>query len=354
MKTRIFVVIVAIALVGVIGWRVYSNTRDLGGRHGEGQEGPVVVDTVRIVRQDVPVVLQATGHAQTEHSVAVRAQVGGVLKKILFNEGDEVKAGQLLFVIDPESYQIQVAQMEGQVKQDEAKLGADTANVKRMSTLTGDSYVSAQDFENAQAQVKVDKAAIDTDKARLEQARMELGYTRIRAPIDGKTGSLAFKSGNLVQVNAAAPLVTINQIAPVLVQFDVPQSQLPNVLRYSRNGDIKVTAVGPDGRAIEDDGDLIFIDNGINAASGTVSLKARFPNAEEKIWPGQLMTVKLTLTTEHDATVVPTIAVQPGQGSSYVYTVAQGKIGVRNVQVQREYQGLSIIGNALKPGELVV
>lgn len=350
--TRIAIAIFVLALVGVVGWRVYDNTHP-DPRHGRGG-GVITVDAVKVETRSVPVVLQLTGHAQTEHSVAVRARVGGMLNRVLIQEGDEVRAGQLLFVIDPEPYRIQVAQFEGQVHQDEARLEADLANAKRVSGLTGGGFVSAQDVENAQAKVKEDKAAIATDRAKLAEARMQLGYTKIRAPISGKTGAIAYKTGNLVQAGDTTPLVTINQIAPILVRFDVPQSRLPDVQRYDRNGSIVVSALQANGTPIEDDGKLVFIDNGVNQASGTVSLKARFPNTGHRIWPGQLMMVNLTLTTEHNVMVVPTIAVQPGQRGNYVYAVQNGKVEVRDVKVQREYQGMSIIEGSIKPGDLVV
>lgn len=351
--TRISIAIIVLALAGLAGWRIYDNT------HPDAMRDPhrhdtTSVDVVAVAQKSVPVVLRLTGHAQTEHSVAVRARVGGVLEKVLFHEGDEVARNQLLFVIDPAPYRIQVAQSEGQVKQDEAKLEADEANDKRLGGLTHGGFVSAQDVENARAQVKEDRAAIATDKAKLAEARIQLGYTRIRAPIGGKTGAIAFKSGNLIQVSDATPLVTINQLSPILVQFDVPQSQLPAVRRYYRDGAMTVTALQADGTPIERDGKLVFIDNGVNQSSGTVSLKARFPNPRHQIWPGQLMMVDLTLTTEHNVNVVPTIAVQPGQQGSYVYAVQHGKVRVRNVTVRREYRGMSIITGDLHPGDLVV
>ena len=351
--TRAVLVLVALVLCGVVAWRIYDNT-NAARMERHGNSGPVTVDVVAVTKQSVPVVLQLTGHAETEHSVAVRAQVSGVLQKVLFQEGDEVAAGQLLFVIDPEPYAIQVAQSEGQVKQDEARLEADLANAHRVTGLTRGGFVSDQDVENAKAKVKEDKAAIATDKAKLAEARMQLGYTRIAAPISGRTGAIAFKAGNLVQAAEQTPLVTINQIAPILVRFDVPQSRLSEVQQYDRAGSIVVSAVESDGAPIENDGKLVFIDNGVNQASGTVTLKARFPNEAHQIWPGQLMAVNLTLTTEQGVTVVPGIAVQPGQKGSYVYTVQDGRIHVRNVTVQREYRGMAIIEGGVETGDLVV
>lgn len=350
---RAVLVLVGLVLGGVVAWRIYDNTHAARmERHGD--RGVLTVDVVAVAKQSVPVVMQLTGHAETEHSVAVRARVSGVLQKVLFQEGDEVAAGQLLFVIDPEPYAIQVAQSEGQVKQDEARLEADQANANRVTGLTQGGYVSEQDVENAKAKVKEDKAAIAVDKAKLAEARMQLGYTRITAPIAGKTGAIAFRTGNLVQAAEQTPLVTINQIAPILVRFDVPQSRLSEVQQFDRAGSIVVSALESNGTPIESDGKLVFIDNSVNKASGTVSLKARFPNGTHKIWPGQLMAVNLTLTTEHDVKVVPGIAVQPGQNGSYVYALQDGRVHVRNVTVQREYRGLAIIEGGVETGDLVI
>lgn len=354
MRPRYLLAAAAVVVAGIIAWRVQA-VRAPARDPAHLQHAPALtVEAVKTGRQAVPLVFQANGRAQTRHSVTVRAQVGGVVKKVLFQEGDEVKAGQLLFVIDPEPYQIQVAQSAGKVKQDQAKLQADSASAERMSKLVGQSYVSAQDYENAKAQVKQDQAVLATDQALLEQARMQLGYTKIRAPISGRTGEIAYKAGNLIEANGTTALVTINQIAPILVQFDLPQSQLPALLRYRDSGTLGVSVSDAAGATIESDGKLVFLDNTVNTTTGTLSLKARFDNGKRALWPGELVTVNLTLTVQQNAMVVPTVAVQPGQNGDYVYTIEDGRVGVHNVAVLREYQGLAIIGKGLAPGDTVV
>lgn len=314
----------------------------------------MTVDTISVTQQAVPLIFQANGRAQTRHSVTVRARVGGILQKVLFREGDRVEAGQLLFVIDPEPYRIQVAQAEAKVQQDQAKLAADQATVDRMSKLIGNSYISEQDYENAKALVKQDKATLAADQAMLDQAKMQLGYTRINAPIGGKTGAITYKAGNLIDANGTTALVTINQISPIEVQFDLPQAQLPALMRYRNNSQLDVSVADASGATIASDGKLVFINNTVNENTGTLSLKALFPNGEHAIWPGELVTVNLTLTVEDNAMVVPMVAVQPGQHGSYVYTVENGKVAVRNVGVERQYQGLAVITEGLKAGDTVI
>lgn len=355
MKPRYYLTAIGIVVAGLIAWRIYAATAPAPhSRMGAGHGFSLTVDTIDVGKQPVPLVFQANGRAQTRHSVTVRARVGGMLQKVLFQEGDRVKAGQLLFVIDPEPYKIQVAQAEGKVGQDQAKLAADQASAERMSKLIGNSYVSEQDYQNAKAQVKQDKATLASDKALLEQAKMQLDYTQIRAPINGKTGEITYKAGNLIDANGATALVTINQISPISVQFDLPQAQLPELLQYRKTGDIGVAVADASGKTIATDGKLVFINNVVDQNTGTLSLKALFPNTARAIWPGELVTVNLTLTVQKDKLVVPMVAVQPGQQGSYVYTVENGRVAVRNVDVLRNYEGLAVIESGLKPGDTVI
>ncbi|HET7371252.1 MAG TPA: efflux RND transporter periplasmic adaptor subunit [Gammaproteobacteria bacterium] len=354
MKAKHLFIPLGLAVAGLIAWRIYANAAPPATPTRGGPMSSMTVDTISVVQQAVPLIFQANGRAQTRHSVTVRARVGGILQDVLFHEGDRVKAGQLLFVIDPEPYRIEVAQAEAQVQQDKAKLAADQASAERMGKLIGNSYVSEQDYENAKALVKQDKATLAADQAALAQAKMQLGYTKINAPISGKTGSITYKAGNLIDANGATALVTINQIAPIEVQFDLPQSQLPALMRYRDNGELDVSVADASGATIASDGKLVFIDNTVNQNTGTLSLKALFPNGQRAIWPGELVTVNLTLAVDDNATVVPMIAVQPGQEGSYVYTVENGKVAVRNVNVERQYQGLAVISDGLSTGDVVV
>ena len=343
---------VVLAVTGILAWRITDLMAPA--RHGPHMANSLEVDALRITRQSVPLVLHAAGVVQTHHSVAVRAQVGGILQKVMFNEGDEVKAGQLLFVIDPKPYEVQVAQAKGKVEQDKAKLAADQANAERSARLVKQGYVSSQDNQNAAALVLQDKGTLATDEAGLEQARLQLQYTHIHAPISGKTGALAYKTGNLIQPNDTTPLVTINQISPILVQFDIPQSQIATLQRYLHDPALNIYVRASDGSLVANNGKLVFIDNTVNQDSGTLTLKAEFKNRKDELWPGELVHVSMQLTVQPDAIVVPDTAVQPGQQGDYVYVVDNGKVKVQDVKVQRQYGNYAVIGQGLDTGDEVV
>ncbi len=354
MKARYIISAVGIVVAGAIAWRIYANAGPADSHSRFGPPAALTVATISVGKQDVPLVFSANGRAQTRHDVTVRARVGGILKKVLFTEGDRVKAGQLLFVIDPKPYQVQVAQAKAKVEQAEAQLATDSASAKRMSKLIGKSYVSRQDYQNAKATVKQDKATLAADKASLDQAKMQLSYTRIKAPISGRTGAITYKAGNLIDANGTTALVTINQLSPIEVQFDVPQNKLPLLLHHKGSSELKVAVADATGNTIAENGKLVFIDNTVNNNTGTLGVKALFPNKRRLIWPGELVTVNLTLKVENNALVVPLVAVQPGQNGSYVYTVSDGKVKIRNVAVQRHYQGLAVIGKGLQAGDSVI
>lgn len=341
-----------LAVIGVLAWRISGLMSPA--RHHPRMADSMEVDTLRVTRQPVPLVLHAAGTVQTHHSVAVRAQVGGILKQVLFNEGDEVKAGQLLFVIDPKPYEVQVAQAKGKVEQDKAKLASDKANAERSARLVKQGYVSSQDNQNAAALVLQDKGTLATDEAALEQARLQLQYTHIHAPISGRTGALAYKAGNLIQTNDSTPLVTINQISPILVQFDIPQSQITTLQRYRHDPALNIYVRSSDGSLVANNGKLVFIDNTVNQNSGTLTLKAEFRNRSDELWPGELVHVSMQLTVQPNAIVIPDTAVQPGQQGNYVYVVDDGKVKVQDVTVQRQYRSYSVVSQGLDTGDEVV
>jgi len=342
-----------LAIAGIAAWRITVLLAPPD--HGAARQPPALrVDAVRVTRRSVPLVIDAPGVVQTHHSVQVHSRVGGVLQKVFFQEGDEVKAGQVLFLIDPQPYKVAVDQAEGQVEQDKAKLASDRANSERMARLVKQGYVSTQDNQNAAAQVEQDKGTLAADRAKLEQAQLQLGYTRITAPIGGRTGALAYKSGNLVQANDSTPLVTINQVSPILVQFSIPQSQLTALMRHRRDPALSVAVRDPSGKQVARGGKLVFVDNAIDQSTGTLSLKAEFPNAGDSLWPGELVSVGLRLSIQHDAVAIPSVAVQPGQNGSYVYTVKKGSVAVRDIDVAREYGGYAIVDKGLAPGDVVV
>ncbi len=301
---------------------------------------PLTVDTTVARVQPMPVVLQAVGQIVPEHTVQVRAQVTGMLTKVLFTEGQAVSAGQHLFHIEPAPFE---------AAEQSAKAGWENAkgNADRVEPMLEKGFVSQQDYRNV-------RSAAEQAAAAYTQARINLSYTDVRAAISGRTCSLTVKSGNVVSPTDAAPLVTINQMKPIQVQFSIPQQFLPRVRRYRAEGWIKVTITTDDGTTELDTGKLVFVDNAVNSSAGTVTLKAQSPNAREQLWPGQYVGVTLQLTSEPNAVVLDDTAIQVGQRGRFVYLVVDGKAQAHDITVDRQIGDLAVVSSGLIGGEQVV
>ncbi len=315
----------------------------------------LTVETTVAATRSMPIRLTAVGRVQSRHVVQVRPQVSGMLKKVAFTEGDEVRAGQLLFEIDPAPFEAALAQARAALERDQAALAKARWQEQRLAPLAKLDYVTPLEYQDARAASKEAAAAVAADRATVTQAQIQLRYTRIDAPIAGRSGAVGFREGNLVQANSTTPLVTIKEIAPILVQFSVPQGRLAEIRRYRAAGSMRVVIqpAGPQPQAAET-GRVVFVDNTIDPTTGTVSLKAEFPNTDRALWPGQYVSVDLVLANQTDAVVIPDSAVQPGQNGSYVYVVDGGRAHVRAVTLDRQLDGLSVISAGLKAGETVV
>ncbi len=325
------------ALVAVLVWRIAGDTRISKNKQ---PDKPLVVEMTTARLQPMPILLQAVGQVQSEHSVQIRPQVSGMLEAVYFSEGQAVTKDQRLFRIDPAPYEAALG--AARAASENAK-----AQAARLAPLAGKEYVTPQEFGNA-------RTAADQARAALTQAQINLAYTEIRAPIAGRTGSLAVKAGNLVAPNDAAPLVVINQMQPILVQYSIPQQILPTLQRYQTQGGIRIFITREDGGGDLGEGELIFIDNAVTTDTGTVTLKARLPNAHEQLWPGQYVGVRTQLAVQDDAIVVPQSAVQTGQNGNFVYSVEQGSAVICPVHVDRQVDDLAVIATGLKVGEKVV
>lgn len=317
--------------------RVVSNTR-AGRRHAD--PGALTVDMVAAKLQPMPVTLQAIGQVESEHSVQIRPQVPGMLKQVLFTEGQYVSTGQRLFLIDPAPYEAALAS---------AKAAAENAqaSANRLAPLAKQDYATQQELDDA-------RAAADQAQATYRQAQINLSYTDIRAPIGGRTGSLAVKSGNVLAINDANPLVVINQMQPIQVQFQLAQQFLPEIRDYQGRSSVKVIITREDGSGDLDEGKLVFVDNAVNTSTGTVMLKASLPNRHEQLWPGQYVGVTLQLAVQPKAVVVPQSAVLTGQDGNYVYLVVDGKALPRDIKVDRQIGDLAVVSAGLKGGERLV
>jgi multidrug efflux system membrane fusion protein len=315
---------------------------------------PVSVTTVR--RAIVPYVVTANGVAEPMQTVAVQAQVNGILQRVNFSEGQAVQAGQVLFQIDPRPYIAVLNQARAQLARDEATAANARRDATRYAALVKEGYVTSSQADQAEATAVSAAATVAADRANVQKAALDVANCTIRAPISGRTGSLLVRMGNLVKANSEPPLVVINQIQPILVRFSIPQSQFPDIQRYYRSGSaLQVRATPSEGSGVPVDGTLAFVDNNVDSTTGTVLLKARFSNPEGSVWPGQYMSVALQLYVDPNALTLPAPAVLTGQQGTYVFTIdTAGTAKQQAVKVSRTVDTLAVIASGLREGERVV
>jgi multidrug efflux system membrane fusion protein len=315
------------------------------------QEAPVRV--AKVERRSVPLDVAAVGHVEASSVVSVKPQVGGVVLKVGFTEGDDVNAGQLLFQIDARPFEAALAQAKANLERDRARAAEAERTLARYEELIKKEYVTQEQLDGARANSGALKATVVGDEAAVEQARLNLAYCQIESPVAGRTGSLLVYAGNVVKAGDDKPLVVLNQIEPVRVSFAVPERVLVDVKARAREGKLKVTATPPGGAPHE--GELTFVDNTVDPTTGTITLKATFPNRDRALWPGQFAQVALNLATDAAVTVVPTDAIQTGQVGTYVFVVgADRKSELRPVTVVRSWKSLTVVSKGLEPGETVV
>jgi membrane fusion protein, multidrug efflux system len=314
---------------------------------------PVVAGTVN--SSDVPIYLQGVGTVIAYNTVIVRSQIQGQITKINFSEGQAVKTGDLLAVIDPRPYQAQLDQANANRTRDEAQLTNAEANLKRYTTLGNQGWATPQLVETQTAQVAQLNAAIKADEAAIEWAQTQLSYTQLTSPIDGVTGIRQVDIGNIIHPTDPNGLVVVTQLEPISVIFTLPETALPQVQQQLANGALKVEAYSQDNTMKLDEGSLDFIDNEIVQTTGSVRFRANFPNKEHKLWPGELVNAWLLLDTRHDGLTVPAPAVQQGPQGPYVYVInADSTVAVRPVKVAQVSGGQALIDSGLSAGEQVV
>jgi membrane fusion protein, multidrug efflux system len=314
------------------------------------QRVPVTVASAE--RRSIPFELSATGTVEPLQTVAVQAQVGGTLRRIAFREGDEVKQGQLLFELDPRPYRAALDQAEAALNRDRAQANNAAQDEARYQTLAEKQYVTAQQYEQVRTTAAAARATLAGSQAAVEQAQLNLQYATIRAPISGRTGSLTLREGNLVRTTNTQPLVTINQIRPILVRFAVPASNLPLIQEHQGK---EVVVRADAGGENPSEGTLSFVDNAVDTATGTILLKGRFPNDDGALWPGAFVNVRLQLYVEADALVVPAAAVVAGQQGSFVYVIQKDSTAAtKPVTVSRTAGDYAIVNGDVQPGDRVV
>jgi len=316
----------------------------------------------------MPVTIGAVGTAEAISTVDIRAQITGQLQEILFSPGDDVHKGQPLFVLDRRPLEAAQRQAAAIVAKDEAQLKNAAAERERAEDLLRRGILARADYDTNVATAAALEATLSADKAQADEARLNLQYTEIASPLDGRTGALNVHVGDLVRTNDAQPLVTINQVAPIYVTFSVPARFLNDIRQASVHRPLTVTATGQKdsmpgsqqdtkapASALSAQGDVTFIDNAVDSTTATIKLKATFPNYDLTVWPGLFVQVSLQLSLQAHAIVVPSIAVQTSQQGQYVYVVkADRTVELRRVTVDREQGDVSVIADGLTGGEEIV
>jgi len=347
------------------------------------QVPPAPVTVSQVVQKDMPVLIRAIGNVQPYSTVSVKSMINGQIVKVNFKEGQDVRKGDLLFVIDQAPYQGALAQAQAQMAKDEALEQQAVANTARDAATANNARVQSDRYasliskgvvtqeqydqmrtaaESSAAAVAADKATVESaraalqaDKASVNNAKVQLGYTTITSPIDGKVGSILIYPGNIVKANDTVSLVVINQITPIYAAFSVPQSNLDNIKHYMSSGQLKVEAIVNKNDQDRKTGNLTFIDNAVDQTTGTIQLKATFQNQDRALWPGQFVDVLLTLTTQVGAIVAPTRSVQVGQTGQFVYVVKQDNtVESRPVVLGNSNDNEAVIDKGLQAGETVV
>jgi membrane fusion protein, multidrug efflux system len=347
-------VMLATILVITMGCSGSASEDHAAGKSPLASALPVTV--AEAVEKAMPMELQAVGTVQAYATVTVRSQVEGKVTAVHLQEGQCVKAGDLLFGIDARPFEARLKQMQASLARDKVQLENARSLLKRNAAVVAKGYVSQEQFDQASANADALAATVQADEAMVEDARIQLAYCAIRSPIAGCAGEVFVDRGNVVKANDPDhPLVVIRQIHPIYVAFAVPEKYLPEVKKYSAAGTLTVLAA-PAGHADAPlMGELTFIDNSVNTASGTILLKATFANQDQSLWPGQFVNATLQLTSQPRAVVVPSQAVQTGQQGQYVFVLKSDQtVDYRPVTVARSMDGETVIADGVRPGDQVV
>ncbi|MBZ0155511.1 MAG: efflux RND transporter periplasmic adaptor subunit [Alphaproteobacteria bacterium] len=306
-------------------------------------------------QRDVPLELSDIGTVEAYSTVSIRAQVGGQLSRIHFREGQEVKTGDLLFTIDPRPFEAELRQAEATLAKDAAQMRHAREEERRYAELVKKGYVAQSQYEQVRANADALEAVVRADRAQVENAKLQLSYCFIHAPISGRTGSLLVNEGNLVRANDDRALVVIHQIEPVYVNFALPEKHLAEIKKHMASGKLAVRADIPQHAGKPVEGVLTFVDNAVDRATGTIRLKATFDNRERQLWPGQFVNVTLRLAVLSNMVTVPSPAVQTGQQGHFIYVIQPDmSVEARPVVAGTTYGGETVIEKGLGPNERVV
>jgi multidrug efflux system membrane fusion protein len=353
---RLFTAGAALIAIAALGIGIYFIADGRAKESRKAPKGPpaVPVTIASVLQETVPIRLQAIGNVEAYQTVAVKARVDGQIVTVNFREGDPVKKGEVLFRIDPRPYEAALRQAEANALRDKAARDQARSQEKRYQELLDKNFVSKEAYAQIRTNAATAEATAGASQAALENARLNIEYCTIASPLDGYVGKVLLQAGNMVRANDANALAVINQVRPIYVNFAVPEQNLPEVRKYRAAGPLAVETV-PDPGAPPARGELIFVDNAVDPSTGTIRLRARFPNIEAALWPGQFVSVTLRLYDQIDAIIIPAPAVQNGPEGQYVYVVGQDLVAnVRKIAVQRTDGERAIVASGLKKGEQVV
>jgi len=314
---------------------------------------PVTAGTV--AARDVPVFLNGIGTVQAYNMVAIKSRVDGQIVKVDFKEGQDIKTGDPLFTVDPRPFQAALEQAQANKQKDEAQLVGAQLDLDRYEKLIGSGWQTRQSYDQQKATVGTLQASIKGDEAQINTAKLNLSYADIRSPIDGRLGARLVDKGNLVHATDNAPLVMITEVKPIFVSFTLPQDDFDDLREGQNKSPLGVYAYSGDGKKQLAEGKLTLIDNAIDQATGTIHLKARFDNEEERLWPGEFVSLRVILSTRRDVATVPSQTVQDGPDGHYAYIIkSDNTVERRAVEVASIQDGIAVVTKGLTPGERVV
>lgn len=354
----LLVLVVAVA-AGAAAWQMRGGeggadkAKDKGGKKG-GPGGPVPVGVAAAAQATVPVRVQAIGNVEAFSTVSLKARVDGQIVEVNFREGQEVKKGEVLFRIDARPFEAALRQAEANAQRDAAARDQARSQERRYQELLEKNFVSKEAYAQIRTNAETAEATSKASAAALENARINLEYCTIRAPLDGFVGKVLLQVGNLVKANDTAALVVINQVRPVYVTFAVPEQELPVVRKYMAGGPLSVEVAAPKGDGKPSQGRLVFVDNAVDPTTGTIKLRAQFDNGDIALWPGQFVNVSMRLYDDDKAIVVPSRALQTGPVGQFVYVVKGDGVEVRKVAVKRTDGDVAVLDAGVAPGEQVV
>ena len=324
------------------------------GKAKQATQPAVPVKIGDVMQQNIPVQINAIGNVEAYIAVSVKALVNGEIISVQFKEGQDVQQGDVLFQIDPRPYEAALKQAEAQLARDVAQAKNSEEQARRYEILVQKDYVSRDQYDQFRSAADALAAVVQADKANVDNGRLQLAYCTIKSPIDGRVGSVLINKGNVIKANDLT-MVTINKIVPIYVTFSLPEQNLANIKKYMAEGSLQVDAVIPGDEKRPVQGKLTFINNAVDANTGTIQLKGTFENKDKRLWPGQFINVVLTLTTQRNAVVMPAAALQTGQQGQYVFVVKpDNTVESRPVTIARTSGDIAVVAQGVTPGEKVV